>query len=222
MSTTVTTAPVAKELRFPGKWSLSIKPVILLLFCAALAAAFLVLAYKSKWPGAGLAVSPVNVATLLAPLVLAAAFIERAVEIVISPWRDGRATVLENRLSALQSAAVPLDPIAAAQLQQQVNAAGTDFQAYKSQTQQLAFCVSITISLCAALVGVRALGAFLPAVPNMTLTGLQGRWFQVFDVGLTACLLAGGADGIHSAVNMVTTFFETTAQKTGSGNGTGN
>jgi len=45
------------------------------------------------------------------------------------------------------------------------------------------------------------------------LGGKQQWTFLVVDVALSAALLAGGADGIHSVVNAFTTFFETTAQR---------
>jgi hypothetical protein len=33
------------------------------------------------------------------------------------------------------------------------------------------------------------------------------------DVALSAALLAGGADGIHSVMNAITSFFDNTAEK---------
>jgi hypothetical protein len=37
--------------------------------------------------------------------------------------------------------------------------------------------------------------------------------FNVVDVVLSAALLAGGANGIHSVVSSITTFFDSNAQK---------
>lgn len=41
----------------------------------------------------------------------------------------------------------------------------------------------------------------------------QKNTFIVFDVVLSAALMAGGADGIYSVVSAFTTFFDATAKK---------
>ena len=46
------------------------------------------LAIALAWPGINIKVDYTTVPTVLAPLILTAAFIERAVEVMISPWRD--------------------------------------------------------------------------------------------------------------------------------------
>jgi hypothetical protein len=42
----------------------------------------------------------------------------------------------------------------------------------------------------------------------------QRNTFIVLDVVLSAALMTGGTNGIHSVVNAFTRFFDTTAQKT--------
>jgi hypothetical protein len=195
----------------PTKPVSNFKRHALLFFCAAVALLVLILERPTPWPGAGLAMDPKTVLTLLSPLLLTAGFIERAVEIIVSPWRDAGATVLANRLDTLKSLPATNDPAALLALQHAMAVAQAEFQTYKGQTQQFAFCVSMTMSLGAAIVGVRALGSFLPSSPPV---GPQMLWFKMFDVVLSSCLLAGGADGIHAVVNMFTTFFDTTTQKT--------
>jgi hypothetical protein len=142
----------------------------------------------------------------MSPLLLTAGFIERAVEVVISPWRDAGATKFENRLDALKAQV----PIADATT---IEFADAEFQEYKGKTQQYAFCASMSFSLAAAYVGVRALWPFVDHTTFEKLGGNQQWMFLVVDVVLSAALLAGGADGIHSVINAFTTFFDTTAQK---------
>jgi hypothetical protein len=49
------------------------------------------------------------------------------------------------------------------------------------------------------------------------LTTDQRGFFFTVDALLTALLLSGGADGVHSVVNAVTTFFDATATKASNG-----
>jgi hypothetical protein len=64
------------------------------------------------------------------------------------------------------------------------------------------------------MAGVRALGNFVDANKLKDLAFSQSPQYLFFlcvDVALSAALLAGGADGIHSVVNAVTSFFDRTA-----------
>ena len=162
-------------------------------------------AWVARWRGLILVVSPSNILNLLSPLVFAAAFIERAVEIVISPWRDPGAATLASQVEMLK-AQNPPDPEKIAHAQQ-------NCRDYTAKTQQYAFAASICFSLASAYVGVRALWPFVDHASFERLGANQQWSFLVLDVALSAALLAGGADGIHSAVNAFTTFFDATAQK---------
>lgn len=169
-----------------------------------------VLAIWLKWCGLTLHVAASSVASLLSPLLLAAGFIERAVEVVISPWRDPRAGVLQTALNAAQSATPPVPAdIAAAQ---------ANLNAYKAQTSQYAFTASFLMGLAAAIVGIRALWPFLGLASSadfdkLSLQPGQRTTFLVIDILLSAALLSGGADGIHSVVSAFTNFFSASAQK---------
>jgi len=91
--------------------------------------------------------------------------------------------------------------------------ADAQFQEYRGETQQYAFAASLSFSLAAAYVGVRALWPFVDHQTFEKLGSHQQWLFLVVDLVLSAALLAGGADGIHSVINSFTTFFDTTAQK---------
>lgn len=178
------------------------------LYVSSAGAVFVVIlfAWLSRWRGLSLSIDPHNVLSAMSPLLLTAGFIERAVEVVISPWRDAGAAKLVNKVDALRTQIPASEPTAIAE-------ADSAFQEYKGQTQRYAFGVSLSFSLAAAYVGVRALWPFVEHSSFEKLGGSQ-RWaFLVVDMVLTAALLAGGADGIHSVVNAFTTFFNTTAQK---------
>jgi hypothetical protein len=67
------------------------------------------------------------------------------------------------------------------------------------------------------MVGVRALWPFLDAQTAVAFNNArsgQRDTFIVFDVILSAALMAGGANGIHSIVSVITTFSDVTEERT--------
>jgi hypothetical protein len=156
------------------------------------------------WTGLAFQVDASAVAGLLAPLVFASAVVERAVEILISPWRDQGATMRQKALTAAQ--AITND----AQRATAVEQASDALDAYRADTQQYAFAISMTLGMLTSIAGVRALQPFLKEHALDTLKTAQGAQYSFFlalDVSLSAALLAGGADGVHSVMSAVTSFF---------------
>lgn len=157
-----------------------------------------------NWGGVNLAVRPEQLAGLLAPVAFAAAVIERGVETLINPWRDAGAAALTNSLAAATTA----------QDTAKMGKASDALAAYKATTQRYAFSISLIVGVLVSISGVRAFGPFADlAAPKTTLAGHQEVFFHSIDVALTALLLAGGADGVHTVVNAVTKFFDASAQK---------
>jgi hypothetical protein len=162
-----------------------------------------------KWDGLILTVRLQDLSGLLAPLAFASAVIERAVEILVSPWRDSEASKLDKAVAAIK--ARPSDPAASAQNAADLQAASDAIDEYRGATQRYAFAVSLTLSVLVSIAGVRALGPFadIGKLNDARITSqAQHFFFQCIDVALSAGLLAGGADGIHSLVNAATSFFE--------------
>ena len=167
-----------------------------------------------NWGALVLTVRLQDLTGLLAPLAFAAACIERAVEIFVSPWRDAEASKLAKEVAAIQ--ARPAEPAACAQNAAELKAASDRLDEYRGATQRYAFAASLTLSVLVSMAGVRALGSFVAAekLKDQTFTdGSQYLFFLCVDVVLSAALLAGGADGIHSLVNAATSFFDSTAAK---------
>lgn len=134
-----------------------------------------------------------NVGATLAPLVAIAAFIERAVEVVIAAARSAGTLELKRRLDV-----IPADDKAA-------RAAAQDtLDRYKLHTQRYAFSISLGLSLFASMVGVRCVAPLLARS-----SGAPSRSFNAFDVIITSLLLAGGCDGIHQIVTTITTALDT-------------
>jgi hypothetical protein len=178
---------------------------------AAVLVGILIFCTELRWDGLAFNVKVTGIAGLLAPVAFAAAVVERAVEILISPWRDAGANNLQTALAAIQAG--PDD----GQKTSEVKTASEKLEAYRGATQQYAFAVSLVLSTCASIAGVRALEPFLdPGKFSDLSKSHPGQYFFFLgvDVALSAALLAGGADGVHSVVNAVTSFFDATADKT--------
>lgn len=167
-----------------------------------------------NWNGLSFTVKVSDLTGLLAPLAFAATVIERAVEILVSPWRDAEASKLEKVVAAIK--AKPPDPAKDQQNAADLITASDALDDYRGLTQRYAFAVSLTLSVLVSMSGVRALGPFVDTVklndPKVT-SQAQHLFFLCIDVALSAAMLAGGADGVHSVVNAVTSFFDATADK---------
>jgi len=193
---------------------MSTRNVPALLACLLAVVSVLVFGVWLKWDGLVMAVSVQNLASLLAPIAFASAVVERGVEILISPWRDAQASKLEKALAAVK--ACPADPATVAQNADDLKKASNALDDYRGETQRYAFAVSLTLSTLVSMAGVRALGPFLDSGKFALLANThpgQHTFFLCMDVALSATLLAGGADGVHSVVNAATSFFDATAEK---------
>jgi hypothetical protein len=167
-----------------------------------------------KWNSLALRVKLTDLVSLLAPLAFAAAIIERAVEILISPWRDSGASKLEKQAAAIR--ARPADSLSNTQNALDLQAASDALDDYRGDTQRYAFAISLTLSVLVSIGGVRSLEPFIDTAKfqNTSITSqAQQQFFLCVDVALSAALLAGGADGIHSVVNAVTSFFKASADR---------
>lgn len=177
-----------------------------------------VFAWKQRWDGINLTLNVTDLVSRMTPLILAATFIERSVEILISPWRDAPAAKLQNALNAIKARPVATDAVTAAANAEDLKIASQALDDYRGDTQRHAFAVSLVLSFCAAIAGVRGLWSFVSADPA-TLTAYhslregQKAYFQVVDVILSGTLLAGGADALHAVLNSITTFFNASANK---------
>lgn len=190
------------------------KNVPLVITSAAALLAVVLFCLYLRWTGLNFTIKVTEVASLLAPLAVAATIIERSVEILISPWRDGGANKLVRAIDAIK--ARPADAATNAQNLADLKAASDALDDYRGKTQQYAFAASLMLGMLTSISGVRALWQFVDHTkfPNAGLTSdPQQNFFLGLDMALSAALLAGGADGIHSVVNAITSFFDATADK---------
>lgn len=176
-------------------------------------AALLVIAILGAAPGI-VPFKPISRQAILGTLswlFVVALFIERAVEVIVSTLRDAEAATLQQKVDAEQEkvdAQAKLTPSALPYLTQ-LHAAQQRLIDYRSDTKELALCVSFILSLFVSLAGVRAFGSIMmPPSP--------ATWFfAAADVIVTGAVLAGGTDAIHQMMNVVTNFLGNAADKAG-------
>jgi hypothetical protein len=177
------------------------------------------------WDGLKFSVKGADLMSKISPLILAAAFIERAVEVLISPWRDTDAAKLQTAVNVAKATATASVAVAGEMpvgipepaAIQTVQAKADSLHDYRGKTRLYAFLASFILGFAVALAGLRTLEQMLD--PSIDLTKLlltlprQVGFFYIVDVVLTAALLAGGAAGIHSVVDAFTSFFDASAKK---------
>jgi hypothetical protein len=184
-------------------------PVALAGMCAMVVLA--TYAAYSSWRGLDYSIDPTQLVSKMSPLLLASAFIERAVEVLVSPWRDTEASKRQAALDQAKAAVLP-DPNA-------IKAASDSLDEYRGQTQHYAQLISLLLGSLAAMSGVRALWPLLSATQISaagTLANVSGRQqfvYHVLDVVLSAAMLAGGADGIHSLTSALTSYLDATGEQ---------
>jgi len=139
-----------------------------------------------------------NLGQVFAPLLLIATFVERAVEVLLTPLRGEGSDRLQARLDAAQKAGT--DAALVSQLQQEL-------ASYKNRSREFAFILASALGLIAALCGIRGFAGLLQN------QAAAAPAFHTFDILLTGVVIGGGADGIHTIVGAVLDYMEMISQK---------
>lgn len=144
-----------------------------------------------------------NVVGLLTGLVVIALFIERAVEVFLTPWRGTKALKISKKVKYEKAILEKQDPDSVSQL------SDTESQLldFKGRTRTIAFLIALGLGMTISASGVRGLATLMDAKGCSTV-------FKALDVLLTGALLAGGADGLHKIVAVFTSFMEKSAERT--------
>jgi len=170
-----------------------------------------VLAVSGKTPEAVTfkAITRDSVLGTLTWLFVVALFIERAVEVIVSTLRDADAALLEHAVQTEQDridAQSKVTPGAIPYLQT-LHTAQKNLLDYRSDTKELALCISFIISLIVSIAGVRAFAFIANSVP-------ASNWlFSAVDILVTGAVLAGGTDAIHQMMNVIINLFNNAADK---------
>ena len=148
----------------------------------------------------------------LTALFLISLFLERALEVFVSSWRDADCRTLEHDIRyALATAKAAPDAAAAAEAERAVREKRHALHLYKAKTGRVAFICGLVAGAVIALAGARALGPLLVKLPDSGTP--QALVVTVVDVVITAGLIGGGSDGIHKLVSVITDYLDAVRTK---------
>lgn len=200
--------PVAKPIAAPSRFEHLSIWVLALVFVGALGFLF----YFNNWNWNQLVfnVDQISIYIKLTPLVLLAGLIERAVEVVITPWRDPAADDMTSKM--VQAKAQVAKPGATDDDQQALADCSSDLNKYTGKTRQYAYAIALGLSTCAAVAGIRTLWPLLSlnanGQPAFPIGAQQLIFLHWYDLLLTTLLLTGGAAGLHAPINGFVTWAE--------------
>jgi hypothetical protein len=144
-----------------------------------------------------------NVLGLLTGLIVIALFIERAVEVLLTPLRGTTChkmtRIMNNEKRAMRGKENPDSASELSDLECQL----LDF---KGRTRTIAYLIGLALGMAISASGVRGLATLLDAKGCCA-------FFNALDVLLTGALLAGGADGLHKIATVFTSYLDKSAEK---------
>ncbi|MFP5236778.1 MAG: hypothetical protein ACLGSD_12825 [Acidobacteriota bacterium] len=206
MATVLAPPPVTKRFNYQSLGSLIAKYPGVFVLVLTYIFGLLWLLYKSHWNVALFqTINASNIVGFLMPLIVTAAFIERAVEVVISPWRDKEG---DRKSSNVQTASKLMDAAPGPDQAVSLQAATDDLNQYTGQTRRYAFALAFAFSVMAVTAGVRVLWPMLDVNALKSVPVDQQNYLRWYDMLLSTLLLAGGAAGIHAPISAVTGFFQ--------------
>jgi hypothetical protein len=126
-----------------------------------------------------------DLSATLAPFILVALLLERAVEVVVKGARIKTKAQMRNDKRS--------DEV---------------FRSFSTETRGITFLASFIGGTLLAMAGVRIISAFLADDAEYAMGGIQRDIFLSIDVIITGLVLAGGADGLHKLVTLGTTFLD--------------
>jgi hypothetical protein len=160
-----------------------------------------------------------NVRALLQTMFVVALFIERALEVFVSAWRDPGAAPLEaaaeTAQEALKQAIASGVPSAIQAAQQALDAAEAALKVYKAETKRIALSAAIVVGVLVAAAGLRTFETFveLRASHQGSWDEIAGALFNAVNVVITGGLLGGGSDLIHKILKVITDFLQQTSKR---------
>ncbi len=149
------------------------------------------------------------------PLILIALFIERALEVFLTPLRGGESDEKTEELKKKKELIEKKETAQATILEDErndVKQKTLELTKYKAGTRQIAFVAALVLGILVSALGVRGLGLFVDPAAFADLSAVQRNLFNAVDVLLTGALLGGGADGLHKLVSVFTGYMDAAAK----------
>jgi hypothetical protein len=146
----------------------------------------------------------------IAKLWAIAFFVERFVEVLLTPWREPERHRMTVRLKQAKAKHENGQPDSAGEISNCEN----DLCEYKGQTMQIAFLVALALGMTISAFGLRGLEFFVDPNSMRTCTSsMQMFVFRGLDVLVTGALLAGKAEGLHKMISVFTSQLDKAAER---------
>jgi len=147
----------------------------------------------------------------LTALFLISLFLERALEVFLTSWRDAGRRKLEQDIARAVAAEAKAAADAKAALEAETRQKRCELANFKAQTARWSFMFGLVAGAIIALAGARALSPLLAEPPAAG--SPQLLVVTIVDVVITAGLIGGGSDGIHKLVSVITDYLDATRDK---------
>jgi hypothetical protein len=161
-----------------------------------------------------------QVTQLLLSLMLVSLFLERTIEVFITIWRGPQSRQLENDVRSRQVRMNQLSKSTSvdregdmAQMSQELEAASQASVQLKSSTRGWALWAGLALGIAISLAGVRTLNPLITPDSYALLSASQKNFFDLVDVLITAGLISGGSNGLHSILQVFIDLAENTSAK---------
>lgn len=162
------------------------------------------------------AVDGEKVFNVLAALIMVALFMERGLEFFVELWRGAEKSYLEHNIREAKTKIAQLkapqraDEKHIKDAREKLSTARRKLLKYNAVTVRIALWSSFLFGLVLSLAGLRSVG---PLVTPSGLSEAQEFVFHGADIILTACLIAGGSEGIHKIARVYNRFMEQNARR---------
>lgn len=142
--------------------------------------------------------------TFLMPLVWTALFVERSLEVFLTPWRGGNSDDIQERITQLTGAEGMATELAAAKI---------ELVTYKSATRGVAFSLGFSLGIVSAMFGIRGFLAFVDPGSLAGVSLVQRTVLGALDVLLSGALIAGGSEGLHRVISVFMAYVDMASAK---------
>jgi hypothetical protein len=146
---------------------------------------------------------------LFTKLIAIAMFIERTVEVLLTPWRGPGSLRITSRVKQAKAKLENRETDSVLE----VSNAEDELREYKGQTKQIAFLIALALGMTISAVGLRGLEFFVKPESLLSLRSEQTVVFRALDVLVTGALLAGKADGLHRMGLVFTSYMDKSTEK---------
>jgi hypothetical protein len=132
---------------------------------------------------------------VMGPLIAISAFMERALEVLVTALRGGESARLEQEAESETDV----------ELKEKFTHIRDEYQ---HRSRRIAFVTAVSAGVIISTLGIRSLEPLLVAGAFADVSAWQVGWFRFIDVVITAALLGGGSDGIHKVVKLLTDYLD--------------